>query len=35
LAWHRSQNGDWPWDSHTDDHIGLMDHLGIDRTIRG
>jgi pimeloyl-ACP methyl ester carboxylesterase len=20
-----------PWDSHTDDHIGLMDHLGIDR----
>ena len=22
---------DRPWDSHTDDHIGLMDHLGIDR----
>jgi len=21
---------DRPWDSHTDDHIGLMDHLGID-----
>ncbi|MGY8994002.1 MAG: alpha/beta fold hydrolase, partial [Rhodospirillales bacterium] len=20
-----------PWDSYTDDHIGLMDHLGIDR----
>ena len=20
-----------PWDSHTDDHLGLMDHLGIDR----
>ena len=20
---------DRPWDSHTDDHIGLMDHLGI------
>jgi pimeloyl-ACP methyl ester carboxylesterase len=20
-----------PWDSHTDDHIGLMDHLGIDK----
>ena len=22
---------DRPWDAHTDDHIGLMDHLGIDR----
>ncbi|HKS90058.1 MAG TPA: alpha/beta hydrolase [Stellaceae bacterium] len=22
---------DRPWDSHTDDHIGLMDHLGIDK----
>jgi pimeloyl-ACP methyl ester carboxylesterase len=22
---------DRPWDSHTDDHVGLMDHLGIDR----
>lgn len=22
---------DRPWDSYTDDHIGLMDHLGIDR----
>jgi pimeloyl-ACP methyl ester carboxylesterase len=22
---------DGPWDSYTDDHIGLMDHLGIDR----
>jgi pimeloyl-ACP methyl ester carboxylesterase len=22
---------DRPWDSHTDDHLGLMDHLGIDR----
>ena len=22
---------DRPWDSHTDDHIGIMDHLGIDR----
>jgi pimeloyl-ACP methyl ester carboxylesterase len=22
---------DRPWDSHADDHIGLMDHLGIDR----
>ena len=21
---------DRPWDSHTDDHLGLMDHLGID-----
>jgi pimeloyl-ACP methyl ester carboxylesterase len=20
-----------PWDSHTDDHLGLMDHLGVDR----
>src|SRR4026208_2151528 len=20
-----------PWDSYTDDHIGLMDHLGIDK----
>jgi pimeloyl-ACP methyl ester carboxylesterase len=20
-----------PWDSHTDDHLGLMDHLGIDK----
>ena len=20
-----------PWDAHTDDHLGLMDHLGIDR----
>src|SRR5487761_685573 len=19
----------WPWDAYTDDHIGLMDHLGI------
>ena len=24
---------DRPWDAHTDDHIGLMDHLGIDRFI--
>ncbi len=23
--------GDRPWDSYTDDHIGLMDHLGIDK----
>src|SRR5262245_52491261 len=22
---------DRPWDSHTDDHIGLMDHLGVDK----
>ena len=22
---------DRPWDSHTDDHVGLMDHLGIDK----
>src|SRR5438445_3425579 len=22
---------DRPWDSYTDDHIGLMDHLGIDK----
>jgi pimeloyl-ACP methyl ester carboxylesterase len=22
---------DRPWDSHTDDHLGLMDHLGIDQ----
>lgn len=22
---------DRPWDAHTDDHLGLMDHLGIDR----
>jgi pimeloyl-ACP methyl ester carboxylesterase len=22
---------DRPWDAHTDDHFGLMDHLGIDR----
>src|SRR5687767_2671278 len=22
---------DRPWDSHTDDHVGLMDHLGIKR----
>ena len=22
---------DRPWDAYTDDHIGLMDHLGIDR----
>ena len=22
---------DRPWDSHADDHLGLMDHLGIDR----
>ena len=22
---------DHPWDSYTDDHLGLMDHLGIDR----
>jgi pimeloyl-ACP methyl ester carboxylesterase len=22
---------DRPWDSHTDDHIGLMDHLGINK----
>jgi pimeloyl-ACP methyl ester carboxylesterase len=22
---------DRPWDAHTDDHIGVMDHLGIDR----
>jgi pimeloyl-ACP methyl ester carboxylesterase len=22
---------DRPWDAHTDDHIGLMDHLGIDK----
>ncbi len=22
---------DRPWDSYTDDHLGLMDHLGIDR----
>jgi len=27
---------DRPWDAHTDDHIGLMDHLGIDRfTVMG
>jgi pimeloyl-ACP methyl ester carboxylesterase len=24
---------DRPWDSHTDDHLGLMDHLGIDKFI--
>ena len=24
---------DRPWDAHTDDHIGLMDHLGISATI--
>jgi pimeloyl-ACP methyl ester carboxylesterase len=24
---------DRPWDAHTDDHIGLMDHLGIDRFV--
>src|SRR5262245_39123321 len=24
---------DRPWDSYTDDHIGLMDHLGIDKFI--
>ena len=23
---------DRPWDSYTDDHIGLMDHLGIDKS---
>src|SRR5271170_4509114 len=23
--------GERPWDSYTDDHLGLMDHLGIDR----
>jgi pimeloyl-ACP methyl ester carboxylesterase len=37
---HRNANGgqstgplevDRPWDAHTDDQIGLMDHLGIDR----
>ena len=22
---------DRPWDAHTDDHLGVMDHLGIDR----
>ena len=22
---------DRPWDSHTDDHLGLMDHLGIEK----
>jgi pimeloyl-ACP methyl ester carboxylesterase len=22
---------DRPWDSHTDDHIGLLDHLGVDK----
>jgi pimeloyl-ACP methyl ester carboxylesterase len=22
---------DRPWDAHTDDHLGLMDHLGVDR----
>src|ERR1700716_2961180 len=22
---------DRPWDAHTDDHIGVMDHLGIDK----
>ena len=22
---------DRPWDAHTDDHLGMMDHLGIDR----
>lgn len=22
---------DRPWDSHTDDHVGIMDHLGVDR----
>ncbi|MDA0662473.1 MAG: alpha/beta hydrolase [Proteobacteria bacterium] len=22
---------DWPWDSHIDDQLGLMDHLGIDK----
>src|SRR3984957_16443015 len=22
---------DRPWDSHTDDHLGVMDHLGIDK----
>jgi pimeloyl-ACP methyl ester carboxylesterase len=24
-------DADRPWDSHTDDHLGLMDHLGINR----
>ena len=24
---------DHPWDSHTDDHLGLMDHLGIDKFV--
>jgi pimeloyl-ACP methyl ester carboxylesterase len=24
---------DRPWDSYTDDHLGLMDHLGIDRFV--
>ena len=24
---------DRPWDSHTDDHLGLMDHLGIDKFV--
>jgi len=23
--------GERPWDAHTDDHLGLMDHLGIDK----
>ena len=22
---------DRPWDAHTDDHLGVMDHLGIDK----
>src|SRR4051812_23855600 len=24
---------DRPWDSYTDDHLGLMDHLGIDKFV--
>jgi pimeloyl-ACP methyl ester carboxylesterase len=24
---------DWPWDAYTDDHLGLMDHLGIDKFV--
>jgi len=24
---------DRPWDSHTDDHLGLMDHLGVDKFV--
>ena len=24
---------DRPWDSHTDDHLGVMDHLGIDKFV--